>query len=1259
MKSFGLLRTNTGLSTNMKLIVSDKYDLYLESIDSATELSASKFKKVRFNKDNYFDEMFPFFYKDLPTEIAFSIKYKDDNDNLLNTYADQYDDIYQMGARNIIDNKNYSEEYEFFAPLYFSKGNFPKYFAIFRVDGPGLIDLSSSNFKSEILNKLKCIKLIDMTKNSVLGEWIDRNFVRNNLFPDTPLEVDFRTDEFTKWNGIDYESGGYTHKSLFMNENFEYENAIFDLEKFIFDGYHKNKIVFPNIINFSFLFDDTPASPTSLRKWSINRYFGFYLEDIDQISVISPYDPPKLKSDVYIDPLNKNTLRSKSSTYPFDDHKSDLDFHQRDYYVEYLGNFYKVEQYEEVQLKSITPVVVPNEVVSSDLLPSEHLPGKRGSKPPVSKKKGTKVATYEQFRTSTINRYRIIADIDLSGKESFLNRNVCLFDELNYIKRFFDGSYFDIAEFDTADVWMVEIDGKYHSLVKDSIGIKVNTDYGFSFSIEKYSYFINNSDSSYTKTVSLIVDKNNKPKIFKIFRVRFSDIKDFDTSIIDTEFSKYEYEKLDELTKTDETKLYFPDLRSKSYPNDIDDYLYKGEVVHIPTSSEYTSNLETFRVVNKDLSDIWRKNPVYARWGYQNSLSANDYPYLLNNSEIFEDYNRTVNPFSPLPSRFDRNLDYFYTINSSTSSYIHHSLHVEDHIKHSINKNFRFELDKYLNTGTYSNGTMSATYSFDYFSYFFGKKTEFKNGDIIKNTTKYSLFNKGDNDIPNVTLFRGIKLSIFDIDNIKYDNGVLTNINLKNANTFDDYKFSILLSDNKTPSISSSCYSFETVASPFPVIGTAMIVYTQFSNISIGDEVIIESSCEFAQNLYIGSKYDNSGDTIVLLVYSNGDPYDMPLGCNGNICLQHINLSNEMDWLIVDEWDSRQVYASGSVVVHDDILYQSTTKVGPVDLIVNDFVTPFVYSEWLSYTHSAGVTYSLLWNPNFDSLYLNGSVVYNSGEYYRKVNSPGLTVSFWNPYSIYATGSIVLYKNDFWISTSGQSKRPSTVTRSRVSDTQHWQKVTGYESICSWKLINLWDISKTYSTLDLVVQDHVVYRCIITSTGNIVSNTKYWKRVSSIIPDTNIIYQSNNNPVILMNDKYYIIRKNDTESTLKNGIDIYINHKWKNILINIAIDDNTIKNISETDRDDLYSFALYQRDKIYSDGLYSPVNTKLTANNFIHCINDITNTYGFTDLLTYTIIDHDSKTGKDTIKTYDYDNLLGLDHLIKCDFPDEFNIKVD
>ena len=128
MKAFSILRTNTGLTTNMKIVVDSDYGLFMESIESVPELSSTKLKKVRFNKENYFDEMIPYFFKNLPTEIAFSIKYDNDNDNMFNQYSYQYDDLYLMGARNIVDNKNYKEEYEFFAPIYFGKGCFPKYF---------------------------------------------------------------------------------------------------------------------------------------------------------------------------------------------------------------------------------------------------------------------------------------------------------------------------------------------------------------------------------------------------------------------------------------------------------------------------------------------------------------------------------------------------------------------------------------------------------------------------------------------------------------------------------------------------------------------------------------------------------------------------------------------------------------------------------------------------------------------------------------------------------------------------------------------------------------------------------------------------------------------------------------------------------------------------------------------------------------------------------------------------------------------------
>ena len=1153
MDSFSILKTNVGLTTNLKIVVDSNYGLFMESIDSATELSASKFKKVRFNKDNYFDEFFSFFYKKLPADIAFHIKYEDDNDNQFTTFESQYDDLYQMGARNIDNNKSYTEEFEFFAPIYFTKGKFPKNFIIFRVDGPGLIDLTKNNFKSEIINKLKCIKIFDLTKNTVLGQWIEKNFTKNTLFPDTPLEVDFRRDEFTRWHGVDFSTGGYSYKSAFLNDTLEYENPIFDLEKFVFDGYQRNKVVFPNIINFSFLFDDTPATPTGLRKWSLNRYFGFYLKDMELVTAISPYIPIKLKSDIYID--ENNNIKSSTGNYPFDDKKSEDTFNSRSYYIEYLGNFYKVEQYKVKQPFKKTKVATNSSSV-----------------------------TVEQFTQLELYTYKIISDISLYGKESLLNKNICLFDSTNHIIKYSDYSPFTIDGFDDADVWLIEIDGKMHNIINDggtkifNNRLKVNTDYAFEFTIDNYKYYINQSDASYTTNVSLIVDSNNAPKNFKIYRLNFTDIKDFDTSIVDTEYSKYEYENSSSLTNTDETKMYFPDLRSKSFPGDYDDYVYNGDVINIPSASEYTSGFETFRIVNNDLTEMWRKNAVYSRWGFENSLSANDQPYLLNNSSLFESFNRSVNPFLPIPSRTERNLDYFYTVNSSTSSYVHHTLHVEDHtifyvngqFSPFINKDFRFELDKYLNTGTYSVGTSSATYSFDYFSYFFGKKTYFDNGNIVKNTKKYSEFNLGDRDTPNVTLFRNIKFLMYDIDNIKYENGNLTDISLKASNTFSDYKFSVLLSDN---------------------------------------------------------------------------------------------VDNDMSWYIVDEWNTREIYYPGSIVVFDDMLFQASTQSGPIDFILSNQICPWSYSGWSTYNH-VSVTASLLWNPTYEigGSYSTNDVIYNSGEYY-KYSGIASTYSLWNPYVTYSSGDTVLYKGDFWVSaTSSNINRPSPVNKRRNLNIGYWTKSsTNYNSVSNWNLIELYDVNKTYSDTpaDYVVYNEVVYKCIDSNfTGSIdvktPTNTDHWTRIGSIKPDTDIIYNTTNNAVINLNEKYYIIQSNTSDATLQNGINIYINKKWKNILVNISIDDNTIKNISNVDRDNLYGFNLYQLGMTYSTGLDSPVNIKLTAANFIKCINDISNTYGFTDYINYIVISEDG-----TSNSYNYKNLKGLTHLIKCEYPDELNTRID
>jgi hypothetical protein len=164
----------------------------------------------------------------------------------------------------------------------------------------------------------------------------------------------------------------------------------------------------------------------------------------------------------------------------------------------------------------------------------------------------------------------------------------------------------------------------------------------------------------------------------------------------------------------------------------------------------------------------------------------------------------------------------------------------------------------------------------------------------------------------------------------------------------------------------------------------------------------------------------------------------------------------------------------------------------------------------------------------------------------------------------------------------------------------------------------------------------VVYSCISSATGNEPGISNDWKRQYSLVPDTSIAYNSNTNPIIEMNDSYYMINTNVSNSTLQNGINIYINKKWQNILVNIDIADNTIPGISEADR----------------DSMYNDLNKKLTANNFIQCMNDLSNKYGFTDYVNYVIINEDG-----SINRYNYNNISGLPYHISCETPDEVVMK--
>lgn len=1237
MKSFGILRTNVGLTTNVKIMVDSRYNLSLDSIDSVPELKNTKYKKLSFNKNNYYDELVPYLWKNLPAETAFSIKYDNDNNSMSDDFSNQYDEIYQYGARNIIDNKNYSEEFEYFAPLYLVKDKLPSNFIIFRIDGPGLLDLDKFNFKKEIVKKFKTVSLFDFSKKTNLGEWLNNNFVDNEFFPESPFEMSFDRLEFSEWNGIDYSTGGYTTKSLFLDDFLEKENEIFEFEKFIFDNYKQTSTIFPNILNFSFLFDDTPANGSFLRKWSINRYYGFYLNSMDLVKVITPYSTPKLKNGVKI--TSGNILESPDKNSPFIEGWDP----GKDYYVEYLGEHFKVEKFtQDIRYEFFSQPTRLRIPLSFRFVPrlgarGSGLFGRTVQSIPVSRNLFS-----DEIITPIVDKWRIISTVDLTNKQSLLNKNTAIIDSNKRIVDY-DGNKIEIKDFDLADVWIIEIDNLYHNVIKEDGYLKINTDYEFEFKENTYIYWINKSDPTFTKQVDFTLKKGETPKKFNIFRLNFADIKDFDDKIVDTEYSKFEYELKEDLTNTDETKMYFVNLNES--PQVPEEFVYKNETESIPVSSEYTANHEIFKIENNDLTPLWRKNSVYCRWVYSNSLSANDYPYLLNNSKIFERFNRTANTYDSELIRSERNLDYFYTINSSTFSYLHHTLHVENNNDNGIDLNFFFDFDKYLAKDSYITGTNSSKiYDFDYFKWFFERKTSFLNNTLKKNVVKYSLFNRGSIDYPNSTLFRGIRFNIYNVQDIRKNNdGNIDVINTKNSNDYDDYKFSILLtSDNN--------------GMEWEIIDN----WEMEKAYATGSVVIYDDI------LYEAIRYNQINEPSYTYLYDQDNTLNINLNLKSSPYTTLISPNNTKPNIT----NSRK---------RDKFWKYHTNEKSP-------FWNP--YRSLLSQD-----------NPDINGItkYPDNSLVYNGGEWYYLNPASFSTVDFWNPYkslqfggtgshdndfvgneptnngilSGYNIGSIVIYKGDYYESLIDNNyQKPdydqefryfsnsyieyeinddiiSPIERIGFTWGRNWKKIDSLPVAINpkWLKVSIWNPGLTYEYNTYVVHDDIVFIGTSSNPENdFIKNNEepgtslLWNRIYSTEPDTNFIYTTSSNPYIILNDEVYKIKSNSDNKTLENGIRIYINKKWKNILVNIVVNDNTLSNLENTDRDDLYK-------SIYS---------KLSAKNFIDSINNLTNKYDFTDYVKYIIIDENLN-----IREYDYNNIEELPIIIFADKPKLTNFKVN
>lgn len=274
--SYLILRSNPKFTGNIKLRADSKNKLFLDTFKVSDILSRKKYRRKEVSPDSTYAFDVRNVFLDLPEGEL----YKVGRDDILDVttpktdYVNQYDTTYNYGAR-ILDDKLYTERFSSLAPLWINE-NVPDYYAIFRIDGP--MNERTSNLSQKYIKNGEIIKSWGLKDNTKLGKYL-RNHLNELEGIRSPVFLslsDPRTNDPdpNTWYGVAVNKGIITGKSEIpyffdkRTDNFTNMNA------FLSEGFERNNLLCPNLINLEFLFDDEDVS-----TFEMNRYFGLYLSE--------------------------------------------------------------------------------------------------------------------------------------------------------------------------------------------------------------------------------------------------------------------------------------------------------------------------------------------------------------------------------------------------------------------------------------------------------------------------------------------------------------------------------------------------------------------------------------------------------------------------------------------------------------------------------------------------------------------------------------------------------------------------------------------------------------------------------------------------------------------------------------------------------------------------------------------------------------------------------------------------------------------
>lgn len=337
LESYMLLRTNPKLSGNIKLVCDSSYHLYLDTFKVSNILNNRIYRKYPVSADgNYAHDVMTVF-SSLPDGELFKLPADSLNPHkFYNDYRHQYLTEYEYGAETNTDNL-YPENMKILAPMHIGK-NIPDFFCVFRYEGTHNeesyrnIAFDDKEKFITLLKDSKVVKTFDLRTYTSIGQYLNRyrdsinDFLYGSCYmqfieQDNDLYGENYRQGNNSWKGIDVKRGIITNKietTYFANNVLNEETGVQEkFNHYILNGYERNNILYPYILNIEFMFNDN-----DVEEYEMNRYFGLYLSANDFIEydcIINDNDNHRLKLDKNDNIIKDEYIFSKIFNNSYDD----------------------------------------------------------------------------------------------------------------------------------------------------------------------------------------------------------------------------------------------------------------------------------------------------------------------------------------------------------------------------------------------------------------------------------------------------------------------------------------------------------------------------------------------------------------------------------------------------------------------------------------------------------------------------------------------------------------------------------------------------------------------------------------------------------------------------------------------------------------------------------------------------------------------------------------------------------------------------